>query len=175
MILRKAEIDDINRIMEIIKQAQDYLKQMGIDQWQNNYPNIDNIASDIERGEGYVLLSENQIIATVAVSFNGEKTYDRIYEGHWLTNNEYGVIHRIAVENSHKGKKISSSIISFIERLCLERNVYSLKVDTHEENESMKKMLLNNGFKYCGVIYLESGSKRVAYEKILDKDGVNYD
>jgi len=47
------------------------------------------------------------------------------------------------------------------------KNIHSIKIDTHKKNESMKKMLSNNGFKYCGIIYLENGSERIAYEKII--------
>ncbi len=167
MEFRKANSNDLDRIMGIIKQAQDYLKVKEIDQWQNNYPNINVIKNDIDIGDGYVLIIDNEIVATVAVSFRGEKTYERIYDGKWITEKEYGVIHRIAVDNKYKGKKLSGTIITEIEKLCLEKNIKSIKVDTHDENESMKKMLANNGFIYCGVIYLENGSKRIAFEKIL--------
>ena len=47
MEIRKAVKSDVNNIMKIIKQAQEYFKNQGIDQWQNNYPNIDTINSDI--------------------------------------------------------------------------------------------------------------------------------
>ncbi len=39
MEFRKAIESDIESIMKIIKQAQNYLREQGIDQWQNNYPN----------------------------------------------------------------------------------------------------------------------------------------
>ena len=51
--------------------------------------------------------------------------------------------------------------------MCLQSDIYSIKVDTHKQNESMKKMLSNNGFQYCGIIFLEDGSERVAYEKVI--------
>lgn len=167
MYFRKASDKDINRIMEIIKQAQNYLKANGINQWQDNYPNINIIEKDIDRGDGYVLLIDNEVVATLALSFEGEKTYEKIYEGKWITEKEFGVIHRIAVDNKYKGNKLSACILEQIEKLCMDRNIFSIKVDTHEKNESMKKMLINNGFIYCGVIYLENGSKRIAFEKIL--------
>ena len=56
MEFRKAEITDLEGILEIIKQAQDYLKKMGINQWQNNYPNAEVITYDIEKKRGYVLV-----------------------------------------------------------------------------------------------------------------------
>ncbi|MEQ8155334.1 MAG: GNAT family N-acetyltransferase [Clostridiaceae bacterium] len=167
MIFRKAVETDINGIMNIIRQAQAYFNEQGIDQWQNSYPNVETISCDIDNNYGYILLKDDDIVATAAVSFDGEKTYDTIYEGQWISNDEYAVIHRIAVDSSYKGSGLSSHIIKNVEELCLRKGVYSIKVDTHEENLSMQKLLKKNKFQYCGIIYLEDGSKRVAFEKTL--------
>lgn len=43
MELRKSSRSDIESIMKIIHQAQNYFKENGIDQWQNNYPNEETI------------------------------------------------------------------------------------------------------------------------------------
>jgi N-acetylglutamate synthase-like GNAT family acetyltransferase len=167
MEFRKAVETDINNIMNIIKQAQAYFKKQGINQWQDNYPSVETISSDIADKNSYVLLKDNNIVATAAVSFDGEKTYDSIYDGDWISNNEYAVIHRIAVDNNYKGLGLSSQIIKNIEQLCLNKGVHSIKVDTHEENISMQKLLKKNKLQYCGIIYLEDRSKRIAFEKIL--------
>jgi len=167
MEFRIATISDINRIMDIIRQAQEYLRNKGVDQWQDNYPNLNIIRDDIEKRKGYVLEKDGQVVATVAISFSDEKTYEKIYEGKWITENEYAVIHRIAVDNNFKGKRLSSEIIAQVEKMCLQSDIYSIKVDTHKQNESMKKMLSNNGFQYYGIIFLEDGSERVAYEKVI--------
>lgn len=167
MEFRRAVVDDIKGIMNVIKQAQAYFKEQGIDQWQNNYPNVEVISEDIANEHSYVLVKDNNIISTVAVSFDGEKTYEAIYDGEWLTNGEFAVIHRIAVDNNYKGMGVSSEIIKNIEKLCLNRGVHSIKVDTHEENLSMQRLLKKNDFKYCGIIYLESGNERFAFEKVI--------
>jgi Acetyltransferases len=167
MIFRKTVKTDINDVMNIISQAQAYFKEQGIDQWQNNYPNIETIKNDITNNHSYVLIKESNIVATAAVSFDGEKTYNTIYEGQWVSNNEFAVIHRIAVHSKYKGLGLSSEIIKNVEELCLNKGVYSIKVDTHEENLSMQKLLKKNDFMYCGIIYLEDGNKRIAFEKTL--------
>jgi ribosomal protein S18 acetylase RimI-like enzyme len=168
MEFRKSVETDIKDIMNIISQAQAYLKKQGINQWQNNYPNVETISNDIHNKNSYVLLKDDTIVATVAVSFHGEKTYDSIYEGKWITDKEYAVIHRIAVDNNYKGMGLSSQIMKNVEELSLSKGVYSIRVDTHEENLSMQKLLKKNKFQYCGIIYLEDGNKRVAFEKTLD-------
>ena len=47
----------------------------------------------------------------------------------------------------------------------LNRN--SLRIDTHKGNVVMRRMLEKHDFKYCGIIFLQSGEERVAYEKII--------
>ena len=167
MEFRRAVETDINNIINIIKQAQGYFKEKGINQWQDNYPNSETIISDIAKKNSYVLIKDDNIVATAAVSFDGEKTYESIYEGEWISNNEYAVIHRIAVDNTYKGLGLSSQIIKNVEKLCLNKGIYNIKVDTHEENISMQKLLEKNKFQYCGIIYLEDRSKRMAFEKTL--------
>lgn len=165
MNFRKSTKADVKSIMKIINQAQEYLKNQGIDQWQNNYPNEDVINTDISNGESYVLEKDGNIVATSVISFNKEKTYDVIHDGKWLTDGECAVIHRIAVDNTCKGLGVSHKIIEYAEEMCKEKDINSIKVDTHRENLSMQNMLKKNGFKYCGVIYLADGAERVAFEK----------
>ena len=167
MEFKKSVEADVDSIMKIIKQAQDYFKEKGINQWQNNYPNVEVISNDVAEKNSYVLLQNKEVVATAVVSFKGEKTYESIYEGEWISNKEYAVVHRIAVDNSHKGLGLSSQIIKNVEALCIEKGVCSIKVDTHEQNLSMKNLLRKNKFEHCGIIYLEDSNKRIAFEKIL--------
>ncbi|HEX2946649.1 MAG TPA: GNAT family N-acetyltransferase [Clostridia bacterium] len=163
----KASEADAGRIMEIIGQSQAYLKQQGVNQWQNNYPNIGTVLNDIHNEECCVLLDNGRIVGTVTVIFGGEKTYSKIYDGEWLSSNEYATIHRIAVDPGYKGRGLAAEIIEKIEAMCRTKGIGSIRVDTHRQNESMKRMLHKNGFTYCGIIYVADNSERVAFEKLL--------
>lgn len=167
MEFRKSTEADIDEIMKIINQAQQYLKGQNIDQWQNNYPNIQVIKQDILDESSYVLTEGDLIIGTVCISFDGERTYDKIYEGQWKSNQDYAVIHRIAIRDEYKGRGYSGYIIKKAEEMCLKRNVHSIRVDTHKDNISMQKLLAKQGFEYCGLIYLGDGSPRIAFEKLV--------
>lgn len=167
MNLRKSTIHDLNSILTIIQQAQAYLKEQGIDQWQNNYPNQDTIKNDINNGISYVLCIDYKIIATIAISFEEEKTYCTIYNGHWLTNHSYAVIHRVCVHHSYKGQNIASKLLTYATQLCLDHTIHSIRIDTHQQNLSMQNVLLKNKFHYCRDIFLEDSSKRIAFEKVL--------
>jgi hypothetical protein len=43
----------------------------------------------------------------------------------------------------------------------------NIRIDTHRDNKIMQHNILKEGFSYCGIIYLESGDERLAYQKIL--------
>lgn len=164
---RQALLADVDAIMLIIKQAQSNLKALNIDQWQNNYPNPQVIKLDIINNNSYLIEIDNDIVATVAILFENEPTYNKIYKGSWLTSNDYATIHRIAVSNDYKGQNIATRLINHTKTLALTKGLKSLRVDTHKDNLIMQNFLMKNGFKYCGIIYLSDSSKRLAYELVI--------
>ena len=164
MEFRKSIKSDLDNIMIIIKEAQKYFKENNIDQWQDNYPNEETILNDINNETSYVLVKDNNIVATASISFEEEKTYKNI-DGNWLTNDRYVVIHRNAVSNDYKGLRLSSTILDNAKALALKNSIHSIKIDTHKDNKAMQRVLKKNNFTYCGIIYLEDNSERIAFEK----------
>ncbi|WP_291648212.1 GNAT family N-acetyltransferase [Clostridium sp.] len=167
MKLRNATEKDLIDIMKIINEAKSFLKNNKVDQWQNGYPNEEVILKDIRNNISYVLEDNYEIIGTSSLSFDVEETYNTIYEGEWISNGKYAVIHRIAVSNNSNRKGIGTEIIKRLEEICISKKIKNIKIDTHEDNLTMKKLLEKNRFKYCGVIYLLDGNKRIAFEKEL--------
>lgn len=166
MTIRKATTADIDAIMACIADAQALLKSCGVDQWQDGYPTADIIRSDIARGESFVTTEGEDVVATAVISFSGEPTYKTI-EGEWKNNNPYAVIHRLAVRNTSYGKGYAKAIFDYAEQLCAEDKITNLRVDTHADNRIMQRLLDELGYKYCGVITLLSGAKRIALQKSL--------
>ena len=169
MDLIKAKYSDIDEIMEIIERAQEHFKNEGIDQWQNNYPNHEVIKEDIDNDNSYILKDGDKIVATTAVIFDGDPTYNTIYDGEWLSLGEYTVIHRMAVNFNRRGSGLASIFIKEIEKLSIDKEIYSIKVDTHRENIPMQRLLFKNAYKECGIVYLEDKGERIAFEKLLEK------
>ena len=87
-----------------------------------------------------------------------DKSYEKI-TGSWLLDTEYGVIHRVASDG--KIPKIMDKVVAFCEK-----QIPHLRIDTHEDNKVMQHLIEKNGFKKCGIVYVEDGTERFAYEKI---------
>lgn len=167
MEFKQTEIKDIPQVMEIIRAAKKHLKNKGIDQWQNNYPNSETLKKDIKDNNSYIIKVDDQIIAAAAIIFGDDPTYTYIEAGKWLSSSNYGVIHRAVVAEEYKGRGIASEIFTQTYELAKERGITSIRIDTHPDNIAMKRAIKKEKFNYCGIIYTESGSKRLAYEKIL--------
>ena len=174
-MFRKTEVKDLPQVVKIIEKAQERMRNSGLDQWQYGYPDEEIILEDIEKGISYVLEDSGKITGTGVLTFKREAAYEKMKEGNWISEEGtgYGVIHRIAVSEENIGKGTAGKLLNYMEKECIKREIYSIKVDTHENNEPMKNFLIKNGFLLCGVIYLDRGpeenSKRITFEKLLRK------
>ncbi|MGG5461394.1 GNAT family N-acetyltransferase [Clostridium sp. B9] len=168
MRFRKSNISDLNDLVDLIEQAKKFLRENGVDQWQDGYPYESDLRNDIEEDISYVIDNGNKIIGISSISFDGEKTYENIYEGNWITDDRYAVMHRVAVHNEFKGKGVFSKLLREAEKLAAENGVFSIKIDTHVDNIVMQNSLIKNGFERCGIIYLDDGNKRIAFEKVIN-------
>ena len=164
---RKAELSEITPIWEILQQAILRRKKDGSKQWQDGYPNKDVVQKDIEKGEGFVLVKEQRIIGYSAVLVNDEPAYEKI-EGNWLTNDDFVVVHRVAISEKYLGKGYGKMILKRIEDFAVSKNVYSIKADTNFDNIAMMKIFESSGYIYCGEVYFRESSRK-AYEKVLIK------
>ena len=159
-MIRKAIESDLLEIKNIVDKARELMKSSGnINQWVDGYPSIDALLSDIRSGNAYLLLREDKAVAYFAMIDGPEPTYNLITKGSWLNDDSYGVLHRVASNGEAKGV--------FKEILLYASEHYSnIRIDTHHDNKIMQRLLEQNGFVYCGIIFLGDGSPRLAYQRI---------
>lgn len=169
-IFRQARHADIDRILQIIRSAQRRMKEAGSSQWQDGYPARADIASDIDRGAGYVICmrdaaEQEEIVAYGAVGFDGEPAYDAL-EGRWLTEGRYVMAHRMAVAEERLERGIGGEFIRCTEEMARLRGIGAFRIDTSFDNRPMLALLRRAGFTHCGRVFYRSG-EREAFEKML--------
>ena len=159
-MIQKANMTQLPRILEIYEKARDFMARSGNpDQWGRAYPPEEMIRQDILDGKSYVNLDGDRICAVFYFAVEADPTYGYI-EGTWCNDEPYGVIHRIAVDGSGKG--VAAECFAFAAQHC-----DNIRIDTHEKNIPMQRCLAKNGFARCGIIYLEDGDPRIAYQKVI--------
>ncbi|MFT5147151.1 MAG: GNAT superfamily N-acetyltransferase [Polaribacter sp.] len=169
MKIQLSTFEEIPAIIAIINDAKEYLASQKIDQWQNGYPNAEQVANDIKNNESYVVVNdENEVIATAMFTTNPEPTY-KIIDGNWNIdeNEKYGVVHRMAIKKEFRKFGLATFIFHEFHMQLLEKKIKSLKIDTHEKNLGMQALIKKLGYTYCGIIYTNYHAKRVAFEKVI--------
>lgn len=168
MELRKAQERDVDAIADLYAQARASLREAGIPQWQDGYPDASDARRDIAAGTGYVLEENGEVIAFACLAFGVEPTYDVIEQGAWQYSGDYGYLHRVAVSGRAKGRGAAGIFFDELKRQARERGVKALRGDTHRDNAPMQRVMEKNGLSYRGIIHVEDGTERLAYEMMME-------
>ena len=163
MEIRKSKPEDINQIMDCIDTARQLMRESGNQiQWTNGYPSRDLMLESIGNGFNFLIFENGEVVATFDFIIGDDPNYSFIENGAWLNDEKYGVIHRLASNGKAKG----------VAKFCFEWCFFqfpNIRIDTHETNIPMQKVLEKLGYEKCGIIYVADGTPRLAFQKISDE------
>ena len=160
-MIRRATYDDVPVLMDVFRKARGIMRSSGnMNQWNDGYPSETVVRKDIDNGHCVVLCEEGEVVATMAFIPGPDPTYAEIYDGGWLSDAPYHVIHRIAV--AEPGHNAAKALLDWGFG-----QTGSIRIDTHKDNVIMHHVLSKYGFTHCGVILLANGDPREAYQKDL--------
>lgn len=162
MEIERAKIENLETILSVYDKAKGIMRASGnIHQWTGGYPARALIAENIENGKLYTVKGDDGLIHGVFyLAKEDDPTYQKITGGNWLSDEPYCVIHRIAQDGCLRG--LLKAALDFSLSLCTHT-----RIDTHEDNVIMRHQLEKNGLSERGIIYLDDGSERIAYERVL--------
>lgn len=168
---RRATLADLDDVMRVVAEAQAFMRTLNIDQWQDGYPEREILGRDVEIGQLYVVEDDGAIAAFAALSLEPEPIYDAI-DGAWTLPGPYLTVHRMALDDAHRGGGIAREIIARAFDIARRNGRTVVRADTHPGNRAMRRFLEKQGFTQCGTVrYPVTGGDplRVAYEAaVLD-------
>lgn len=166
-VYRAASLDDIDDVMKAIEDSRELLKEQGNGQWQDGYPNREDLLKDIRNGRLFALIDQdNKVIGVCALTYR-EEEYHHLYEGEWISDLPYMVMHRAALKKEYRGKGHGKMLFALFEAQAKKEGFHSLRIDTHEGNAIMCHLIESFGFKYCGKVILTPNKDRMVFEKII--------
>lgn len=166
-MLRTTKEYELERVMKIIEEGREFLKEQGVNQWQHGSPSRDVIINDINAGISYIYEKSGELVATAMLT-----TLDEDYENYptfWSENSSYLAIHRLATSKQFRNQGIAREFLEAIYLFAKSQNIKYLRIDTHLDNKIMRKFLSGFGFEEKGVIKLTiknilEDKERVGYE-----------
>ena len=164
-----AGAEALEEIMGFIADGKAFLREQGLDQWQEpDYPGRRDIEDDIAHGEGCLLIEDGKAVGYACLCLRGDRSYDQI-DGAWLNDRPYAVIHRLAMARAERGSGYGRMAFAALEERARELGFSDIRVDTHEGNRIMRRILERGGYTRCGIVRF-FGKVRVGYHKILDQE-----
>lgn len=172
MYFKKATLDDIDTIIDILSDGRNQLAEAGVNQWQGDYPSRNQITADIMQGSAYLFNStDDATVGAVAVVPSPDATYDTA-NAQWLnTTDPYVVIHRVAIHSTHAGHGYATQLFEkIIAHITSEHpEIKSIRIDTHADNHAMQHLIDKMSFErvgeMVGVYHLDDVC--YVYEKLI--------
>lgn len=148
MKMRKAELEDLNIIIEIFRNAINAMDDNNIHQWDEIYPTSTILEQDILKKQMYVGIKDDTIVSVVVVNNEFDDQYKN---GNWqYDNKKFVVVHRVCVNPIYQNQKIGKNTMIMIEDLLQKEGIQSIRLDAFSLNPYALKMYETLGYQKVG-------------------------
>lgn len=169
MRIRLAIDDDVPSLMYLVRCVVPLMRADGNLQWDDEYPNADVFARDIQLGQLWIAQDnsmDGKISGVAALTTDQELEYAQVG---WDLNERAIVVHRLAVDPAARGMGVASALMLQAEVLARQQGIAVLRVDTNTRNEATQRLFPKLGYTLAGEISLgfRAGLRFFCYEKWL--------
>lgn len=164
--LRKAELCDSKHISNIYYHAIQVMNDMGINQWDNIYPNEEILYEDIKKQHMFLGETDSQIASIVVL--NNE--YDKEYEAAaWKYKDlSFSVVHRLCVNPVFQGKGVGRQTMLLVEEMLLSEGIETIRLDAFSLNPIAVKMYKKLGYLKVGEVIWRKGLFYLFEKKLIN-------
>lgn len=163
--IEQADNSDVSEVIKVISACTEAMRLASIFQWDDIYPNKEQLEEDMKDGTLYVARKSD--ICLGAVSFN-EKQEDAYQKVEWQGSNPVLVVHRLCIDPAFQGQGIAKQLMRFGEKMALEKGYASIRLDAYSGNPKAIGLYERLGYQKVGsVIFPRRDLPFYCFEKIL--------
>lgn len=159
----KAQDGDKDEVMQLLNAAKENMKENGLDQWDEIYPAISDVAKDIKEGTLTLVKQGGKLVAVYTLN----KHQDAAYKfGNFKDNSDnFIVLHRLCVKPEYRRMGIAARTLRHIDEEALKEGFSSIRLDVFTKNPRAVKLYESAGYSYAGDAYFRKG-KFLLMEKL---------
>jgi ribosomal protein S18 acetylase RimI-like enzyme len=136
--LRPATAADVAAVLELLTAGARYAQSHGIDMWPDRFAD-EVLLGDIERGELYVALLGDAVVATLTHTFVDLAVWGP-------DDGRASYVHRLAVSAECRGSGLGPQLLAWAGETGRERGRSLLRLDTLHENARLRAWYEGSGF-----------------------------
>jgi len=148
MIVRSAGPGDLDAVLDLFREASQWLALKGVDQWQWE-PRIEQIRGDIEQGNVFVGEDNaGNIISTVTVDTFADPDF-------WRSEDDPGsalYIHRMIVARGHAGRGIGDVLTRWVEQFAAALGYDYVRLDCYRSNTGLHRYYKAHGWSHVRTV-----------------------
>lgn len=167
-MIRKAMINDLDSIMKIVAKIIEEMSTYNNFQWDANYPQASDFATDIGKGELFVSVREDKVVGFICINRDEPKEYEGLK---WSSNEEALVIHRMGVSSDYRNSGIGTELVGLADELSKNSNINYLKTDTYSLNTKVQGLFQKSDYGFVGEMsFLGKEKPFYCYEKMVERE-----
>lgn len=144
-------LNDLPKIMALIKNCIIDMESHGIYQWNDYYPTLAIFEEDIKKGSLFIMEDQGECLSIITIDEEQSPEYQqlkwRYIEGKAL------VIHRLAVDPVWQKRGIGRRLMDFAENYALNFGYASIRLDAYTGNPRAFKLYENRGYQKVGQLF----------------------
>ena len=169
MMISEGKTYELDTILELTKACGKNMRENGIDQWDENYPDRGRILHDLETETLFAYREGDEVLGIVVLNESQDEEYGEI---NWSTSadDKNIVVHRLAVRPDQQGKGLGRKLMDFAEQWAKENNYDAIRLDTYSQNPRNQRFYTNRGYADLGPVYLKYKKEHpyYCYELLLN-------
>jgi ribosomal protein S18 acetylase RimI-like enzyme len=137
-------------VVRLISAATQTMREHGIYQWDEIYPNEQIITKDVDSRSLYVLEEGDLCLAAVALNQEQDEAYQQVQ---WLGGEPVLVVHRLCVDPAYQENGIGSRLMDFAEEHAKQNACVSIRLDAYTGNPRAVRLYKRRGYRKAGQVY----------------------
>lgn len=164
-----AEKGDLLATMQTVAACVAELNDIGIDQWDENYPDIKVIGSALESRTLYVCKEREKILLAAGLDTLQPKEYSSC---RWIYAEPALVVHHLCVHPSLWRRGLANIFMDFAEAHARANDLGSVRLDTYVHNPAALSLYRARGYSEVGqVVFPRKGLGFICFEKSVQLNG----
>jgi GNAT superfamily N-acetyltransferase len=161
-VARSSDVDSVERLLRDCIAA---MREAGIEQWDDVYPNRATICSDVNEGTMYLRFVHGPILVG-AVVLNEYQNPEYSSVPWTIDGVRVAVVHRLMVDPRYQGNGVARELMGSVEERARELGYEAIRLDAFAANPRALRLYHGLGYHDAGCVTFRKGPFR-CFEKRL--------
>jgi GNAT superfamily N-acetyltransferase len=158
VLVRRAHEDDLPRLGALLRACVAQMRDLGIDQWDEVYPDEATLRADVRAGTLYVgAAPAHPVAGAFAVDRRQEPEYAAVP---WRFDGAAGVVHRLMVHPSWQRRGLARLLVGFAEVTARRLGCGAMRLDAFTGNAPSLRLYQSLGYRDAGAVRFRKGEFR---------------